>query len=177
MAQAANRSRVFHRHLKATYPTADESSGAWIVDGQGERYLDASGGAAVSCLGHGHPKVIAAIKDQLDRMAFAHTAFFTNEPAERLAEALGMVRSGELDLRPVGAGSTVALPPRLFVVGQSILTAELGPVLEPADLDTLRELVICTASRRRVLRDSPTAPRTRPFRRGWPRTTRHRHAR
>src|SRR5690606_15362189 len=33
------------------------------------------------------------------------------------------------DLRPVGAGSTVALPPRLFVVGQSILTAELGPVL------------------------------------------------
>ena len=51
--------------------------------------------------------------------------------AERLAEALGMVRSGELDLRPVGAGSTVALPPRLFVVGQSILTAELGSEVRP----------------------------------------------
>jgi adenosylmethionine-8-amino-7-oxononanoate aminotransferase len=88
MALASNQTRVFHRHLKTAYPTAESSAGAWIVDGQGERYLDASGGAAVSCLGHGHPKVIQAIKDQLDRMAFAHTAFFTSEPAETLADLL-----------------------------------------------------------------------------------------
>ena len=56
--------------------------------GQGNRYLDASGGAAVSCLGHGDGEVVAAIKDQLDLLAFAHTGFFTSEPAEALADLL-----------------------------------------------------------------------------------------
>ncbi len=57
----------------------------YLYDADGNQYLDGSGGAAVSCLGHGHPGVIAAIKAQLDRLAYAHTAFFTNEPQERLA--------------------------------------------------------------------------------------------
>ena len=50
--------------------------------------LDASGGAAVSCLGHQHPRVIAAMKRQADKLAYAHTGFFTSEPAEELAERL-----------------------------------------------------------------------------------------
>lgn len=81
-------SYVFYRHTQMSPPVAVGGEGAYILDGAGKRYLDASGGAAVSCLGHGHPAVVQAIKAQLDKIAFAHTGFFTNEPSERLAEHL-----------------------------------------------------------------------------------------
>jgi adenosylmethionine-8-amino-7-oxononanoate aminotransferase len=69
-------------------PFAARGDGPYVVDTEGKRYLDASGGAAVSCLGHNHPKVIEAIKNQLDAIPYAHTAFFTTEVAERLADVL-----------------------------------------------------------------------------------------
>jgi hypothetical protein len=81
-------SRVFHRHTAMRPPVAVGGDGPYILDREGRRYLDASGGAAVSCLGHGHQAVTAAIKAQLDRIAYAHTAFFTNAPMEELAELL-----------------------------------------------------------------------------------------
>jgi adenosylmethionine-8-amino-7-oxononanoate aminotransferase len=79
---------ILHRAANVPLPVAVSGSGVEIVDGQGRRYLDASGGAAVSCLGHGHPDVLAAMRKQLDRIAYAHTAFFTTEAAERLADRL-----------------------------------------------------------------------------------------
>ena len=79
---------VFHRHTRQSYPLAVRGDGVHIIDSDGKRYLDACGGAAVSCLGHNHPAVIQAIKDQLDKLPYAHTAFFTNEPSEALAEHL-----------------------------------------------------------------------------------------
>lgn len=79
---------VFHRSPGASLPTATGGQGVWLENSDGKRYLDASGGAAVSTLGHGHPRVISAICDQATKMAFAHTAFFTNEPSEQLAEFL-----------------------------------------------------------------------------------------
>jgi adenosylmethionine-8-amino-7-oxononanoate aminotransferase len=79
---------VFHRHTHTLPPTAVRGDGVEIIDSTGKRYLDASGGAAVSCLGHSHPRVIQAIKDQVDQLAFAHTAFFTSRPAEQLADHL-----------------------------------------------------------------------------------------
>ncbi|HFD15918.1 MAG TPA: aspartate aminotransferase family protein [Rhodospirillales bacterium] len=81
-------SHVFYRQLAETYPVAVRGEGCEIIDRDGRRYLDASGGAAVSCLGHSHPRVIAAIKAQLDAIPYAHTGFFTSEPAEALAERL-----------------------------------------------------------------------------------------
>ncbi|MEM7226317.1 MAG: aspartate aminotransferase family protein [Pseudomonadota bacterium] len=89
-------SAVFHRQPEHPYPVAVSGEGAWIVDRAGKRYLDASGGAAVSCLGHGHPAVIAAIKAQLDKIPYAHSAFFTNEASEALAEHLVARAPGEL---------------------------------------------------------------------------------
>ena len=79
---------VFHRHTRQAYPMAVRGEGVYIVDSEGKRYLDACGGAAVSCLGHNHPAVIEAIKDQLDSLPYAHTGFFTNQPSEDLAEHL-----------------------------------------------------------------------------------------
>ncbi|MGH6873464.1 MAG: aminotransferase class III-fold pyridoxal phosphate-dependent enzyme, partial [Aestuariivirgaceae bacterium] len=90
----SNRSRVFHRSLSASYRMAHSGSGCYIRDASGKLYLDASGGAAVSCLGHGHQRVIAAIKRQLDRLQFAHTSFSTSEAAEELAERLSASAPG-----------------------------------------------------------------------------------
>ena len=79
---------VFHRHTKHSYPIAVGGDGVYVIASDGRRYLDASGGAAVSCLGHSHRAVIRAIKEQLDKIPYAHTSFFSNEPSEALAEHL-----------------------------------------------------------------------------------------
>ena len=79
---------VFHRDAQTDPPLAVAGAGPYLTDREGRRYLDASGGAAVSCLGHGHRAVIDAIKAQADKLAYAHTAFFSSEPAEALADFL-----------------------------------------------------------------------------------------
>ena len=83
-----NDSHLLHRQLRGNYPLAASAAGCWITDAAGRKYLDASGGAAVSCLGHGHPDVLAAMHAQIDRIAYAHTSFFSTEVAEQLADAL-----------------------------------------------------------------------------------------
>src|SRR5436190_20477800 len=79
---------VFHRDTRHSYPVATAGDGVYVYDREGNRYLDASGGAAVSCLGHSDRAVIEAIQRQLETLPFAHTSFFSNEPMEALAEAL-----------------------------------------------------------------------------------------
>jgi adenosylmethionine-8-amino-7-oxononanoate aminotransferase len=81
-------SHVFGRDTRTTFPVAVRGEGLFLYDASGKRYLDASGGAAVSCLGHGHPAVREAIKRQVDRLGYAHTGYFTNEPQELLADEL-----------------------------------------------------------------------------------------
>lgn len=88
---------VFHRNPKQTMPVAVGGEGIELIDSTGRRYLDASGGAAVSCLGHGHPRVVAAIKAQVDTIAYAHTSFFTTEVSETLAQTLADAAPGDLD--------------------------------------------------------------------------------
>jgi adenosylmethionine-8-amino-7-oxononanoate aminotransferase len=82
--------RILHRVIKdgGSMPVAIGGEGIEIIDASGKRYIDASGGAAVSCLGHGHRDIKNAIKTQLDKLAYAHTSFFTTEVAERLADNL-----------------------------------------------------------------------------------------
>ena len=79
---------VLHRQLRDPLPTAVGGEGVYLIDADGRRFIDASGGAAVSCLGHGHRDVIAAMHAQIDRIAYAHTSFFTTEVAEQLADHL-----------------------------------------------------------------------------------------
>jgi len=88
---------VFHRNPRQTLPYAVKGDGIAIVDRDGKRYIDASGGAAVSCLGHSHPAVIQAIKRQLDEIAYAHTSFFTSQAAEDLADFLAERAPGDLN--------------------------------------------------------------------------------
>ena len=80
--------RILHRQIHGVLPVAIGGKGIEIFDAQGKAYIDASGGAAVSCLGHGHPDVTAAIHAQADKLAYAHTSFFTTQVAETLAYRL-----------------------------------------------------------------------------------------
>lgn len=81
-------SHIIHRSLRQVPPLAAGGEGITLVDTNGKTYIDASSGAAVSSLGHGHPDVIAAMHRQIDRCAYAHTAFFTTDVAEQLAARL-----------------------------------------------------------------------------------------
>src|SRR5688572_6422472 len=81
-------SRILHRQIWADLPVAARGEGIHLFDAAGRSYIDASGGAAVSCLGHGHPDVTAAMHAQADALAYAHTSFFTNAAAEALADRL-----------------------------------------------------------------------------------------
>jgi len=79
---------ILHRQIRHTLPVAASARGMTLTDTAGREYIDASGGAAVSCLGHGHPDVLAAMHAQIDRVAYAHTSFFTTDVAEQLADLL-----------------------------------------------------------------------------------------
>jgi adenosylmethionine-8-amino-7-oxononanoate aminotransferase len=79
---------VFHRSTRTGLPTIVGGRGIELIAADGRRFIDASGGAAVSCLGHGHPAITRAIARQAEAIAYAHTSFFTNEPAEALADRL-----------------------------------------------------------------------------------------
>ena len=89
--------KTFPRNMKTLPPAAISAQGCYIYDKSGKAYLDGSGGAAVSCLGHGDPDIISAIKSQADQLSFAHTGFFTSEPAEELTELLIKYAPGDLD--------------------------------------------------------------------------------
>jgi adenosylmethionine-8-amino-7-oxononanoate aminotransferase len=91
-------SSVFYRDLGADYPVAVRGEGMYLYSRAGDQYLDMSGGAAVSALGHSHQAVVSAIQSQIANLAFAHTAFFTNEPQEELASRLTS-RFGETGAR------------------------------------------------------------------------------
>jgi adenosylmethionine-8-amino-7-oxononanoate aminotransferase len=79
---------VLHRNIAHRYPKAVSARGIFIRDENGKDYIDASAGAAVSCLGHSHPDILAATRAQLDKFEYAHTSFFSSQAAEELADDL-----------------------------------------------------------------------------------------
>ncbi|MDH3758294.1 MAG: aspartate aminotransferase family protein, partial [Gammaproteobacteria bacterium] len=81
-------SRALHRSLLHRPPRAERGDGVYVIDENGKRYLDGCGGAAVSCLGHSHPGVVAAIQKQSQKLPYAHTSFFTTDVMEALADKI-----------------------------------------------------------------------------------------
>ena len=110
--------RLLHRAANAIMPVAVGGKGIELIDSNGKRYIDASGGAAVSCLGHGHPDVIAALHRQLDTLAYAHTGFFTSEAAERLADRLVEDAPAGLDRVYLVSGGSEAVEAALKMARQ-----------------------------------------------------------
>ena len=111
-------SAIIHRHMAFKPATAVSSSGVWIEDAQGKQYMDASGGAAVSCLGHAHPEVLAAMHQQIDKLAYAHTSFFTTDVAETLAQQLVQHAPAGLDRAYFVSGGSEAVEAALKMARQ-----------------------------------------------------------
>lgn len=111
-------SQIIHRSLRLVPPVAVGASGVHIIDQQGKRYLDASGGAAVSCLGHAHPDVLAALHRQIDTLPYAHTSFFTSEVSEALADHLVQHAPAGLDQVYLVSGGSEAVEAALKLARQ-----------------------------------------------------------
>jgi adenosylmethionine-8-amino-7-oxononanoate aminotransferase len=109
---------VIHRHLHSTPPTAVGGEGMVLRDADGRDYLDACGGAAVSCLGHNHPDVRAAMHAQIDALAYAHTSFFTTQPAEALADQLARTAPPGVDRVYFVSGGSEAIEAALKLARQ-----------------------------------------------------------
>ncbi|OZG74456.1 aspartate aminotransferase family protein [Hahella sp. CCB-MM4] len=114
-------SHVFHRQCRSPLPVAVSGQGPYIVDSTGKQYLDGCGGAAVSSLGHSHPRVLAAIKQQIEAIPFAHTGFFTNAAAEELADLLAESAPGHLNHVYFTSGGSESMEAALKLARQYFL--------------------------------------------------------
>ena len=126
--------RILHRQIKGELPVAASGHGVYIRDTEGRDYIDASGGAAVSCLGHDHADVKAAIREQLDKLPYAHTSFFTTQVAEELADKL-IADALEAKIKELGAESVIAF------VAETVVGATAGAVAPaPGYFKRIREI-------------------------------------
>ena len=117
-------SHLIHRNLRRPPPLADGAQGIVVRDSRGNSYLDASGGAAVSSLGHAHPEVLAAMHAQIDQNAYAHTAFFSCAAAEELADRLAADAPGDLDHVYLVSGGSEAMETALKLARQYFVEGE-----------------------------------------------------
>jgi adenosylmethionine-8-amino-7-oxononanoate aminotransferase len=121
---SVSKSRVLHRSLRETPPKAIGGEGVWLIGEDGRRILDASGGAAVSCLGHQHPRVLEAMARQASKLAYAHTSFFSSEPAEALADKLVGHEPGGLGYAYLVSGGSEAIEASIKLARQYFI--EIG---------------------------------------------------
>ena len=110
--------RILHRSIGPELPRAVAGEGIWITDAEGRRYIDGSGGAAVTSLGHGHAEVLDAMRRQMDAIAYAHTSFFTSDAAESLADRLVGLAPDGLDYVYLVSGGSEAVEAALKMARQ-----------------------------------------------------------
>ncbi|MGY3103531.1 adenosylmethionine-8-amino-7-oxononanoate aminotransferase [Bradyrhizobium sp. LM3.4] len=111
-------SKILHRFTGTPLRKAVAGHGIYITDSQGKSYIDASGGAAVSCLGHGHVDGLDAMRAQMNRIAYAHTSFFTTEIAESLAESVTALAPEGLNHTYLVSGGSEAVEAALKMARQ-----------------------------------------------------------
>jgi adenosylmethionine-8-amino-7-oxononanoate aminotransferase len=121
---SAPRSRIVHRSLREVPAIAVGGHGVWLIDSLGRELLDGSGGAAVSCLGHQHPRVLEAMMGQVKTLTYAHTSFFSSEVAEALADELVGHEPGGLAYAYLVCGGSEAIEAALKMARQYFL--EIG---------------------------------------------------
>ncbi|MFD1798054.1 aspartate aminotransferase family protein [Paracoccus aurantiacus] len=110
--------RILHRSIGPELPRALSGGGVWITDSEGRRYIDGSGGAAVTSLGHGNAEVLDAMRAQMDAIAYAHTSFFTTDVAESLANRLVSLAPDGLDYVYLVSGGSEAVEAALKMARQ-----------------------------------------------------------
>ncbi|KAI9510528.1 hypothetical protein F5148DRAFT_1274737 [Russula earlei] len=90
-------------------PVAVSGQGIYVTLDDGRKLIDAVGGAAVACIGNGHPVVLEAIKEQVDKLAYVYNMQLSNEPAEELARILIDSGRGAFELCGLFAGGSEAM--------------------------------------------------------------------
>ena len=110
--------KIIHRSLRSTPRLATRAQGPYVYDKQGKAYLDGSSGAAVSSIGYGHPKVLAAMREQINALAYVHSGFFTTEVTEQLANYLSEQAPGDLDYCYFLSGGSEAVETALKMARQ-----------------------------------------------------------
>lgn len=96
LAPTGPRSAVLHRDTRFVPKKAIGGKGNYIFLEDGTKFLDSTGGAAVSCLGHGHEKVSQAVINQIHQLSYCHSAFFGTDVSEDLASFLTDSTGGKL---------------------------------------------------------------------------------
>jgi adenosylmethionine-8-amino-7-oxononanoate aminotransferase len=109
---------LIQRQFDQILPIAVRGDGPYIYDKVGKRYLDACGGAAVSCLGHNNIIVKKSISNQLELLPYAHSSFFTTEPAEELASMLSALTPNPLNWVYLVSGGSEAVESGLKIARQ-----------------------------------------------------------
>ena len=109
---------IISRRCDEDLPVVAGGEGPYLMDEDGRRYLDASGGAAVSCLGHSNQAVLAAARAQLEKIAYAHTGFFHSRPAMELSAALVRVAPPPLTRACLVSGGSEAMETALKLARQ-----------------------------------------------------------
>ncbi|KAI0738629.1 PLP-dependent transferase [Daedaleopsis nitida] len=104
----AQKSAIFQR-TPFKLPIATSAEGIYITLENGRTIIDAVGGAAVACIGNGHPVVKQAIKDQVDKMSYVYNMQLSNEPAEELAQYLVESSKGAFELVGFVSGGSEAM--------------------------------------------------------------------
>ena len=89
-------SNVFYRAVNQKLLEVDHGEGIYLYDTDGNKYIDAASGAAVSNLGHAHPVVIEAMMNQARKVAFSHLSRWTSKPLQELADLVADLAPGSL---------------------------------------------------------------------------------
>ncbi|CAL1713972.1 unnamed protein product [Somion occarium] len=106
--QTSSKTSILHR-TPWSPPVAVSAEGVYIDLEDGRRIIDAVGGAAVACIGNGHPVVKKAIKDQVDTVAYVYNMQLSNQPAEELARYLVNTGKGAFELCSFVSGGSEAM--------------------------------------------------------------------
>lgn len=113
--------KVFYRNVKKNYLEVDHGTGIYLFDSLGNKYIDACSGAAVSNLGHAHPKVLKAFSAQMEKVAFSHLSRWTSKPAQKLAELVASLAPGSLNRLYLVSGGSEATESALKMARQYFL--------------------------------------------------------
>ena len=103
-------------------PFLDRGEGIYLFDTDGKRYIDGSSGAMVSNIGHSNPRVLAAMKAQMDKATFGYRLHFQTEPSERLAAMTAALMPKGLDRVFFVSGGSEAVESAVKMARQYALT-------------------------------------------------------
>lgn len=99
---------ILHRTPLAP-PIATSGKGIEIILKDGRTMVDAIGGAAVTVIGNGHPLVVKAVQEQVEKISYVYNVQLSNEPAEELAHWLVETSKGAFAAAGIMAGGTEAM--------------------------------------------------------------------